>query len=297
MLAATLVAMSLFPSCANTQSGTPDTPNLTTWPAEQPTNAWQPTAILGLPTGALVVSDRAQTRLYFLEDPSKKPERLQNPSPSAVEWTALAGTPGLSFYALDGPGQKVHQYDLKGNYQGLAADLRDIAEEEALGRVEPYGLAVDGTGQILVSDGLGDRILVFDPSWDLVGLWGETGAELGAWRRPGRMVSYQTSTYVHDEGNNRVVCLGSLGEVLGSAEVHGALTALAAGAHGVFVATEGLRVTRLPIGRQKAKALRLPALGECDGENYVSALAVRGSSLFLSDGCHGRVIQLALNKD
>ena len=137
------------------------------WPEAPPDDAWRPVAVLLLPTGGMIVADQAQGRLFQLGSPRLGLDRLPSPDPPVVEWTALAPAVGLSFFALDGPGRIVHQYDYSGNYLGVAANLDAIAHAEGLGPVDPAGIAVDRAGQILVSDRMSDRILVFDASWNL----------------------------------------------------------------------------------------------------------------------------------
>jgi len=247
--------------------------------------------VLLLPTGELVVADRFQNRLFLLEGPDRNPLRLPSPGTAPVEWTALASAPGLSFYILDGPGRRVHQYDFRGNYLGQAVDLDAVTDAEDLGPLEPGGLAVDRSGRAMVTDRLGDRLLVFGPGWNLVDIRGETGSEPGTWRRPGAIaVGARAPFLVSDEGNRRLVLLDELGDVLAVRRLEEAARGVAVLAPGRYAASVGDRVLILDAALAPVASLRFPAGSSCV-PYATGALAGDAGSVFAGEGCSGRVIR------
>jgi hypothetical protein len=240
----------------------------------------------------VVIAETAQNRLFLLAARTASPFRLPAPGRTVVEWTALAPAPGLSFYALDGPGRRIHQYDLQGNYLGVALDLEALAAAEGLGPVEPGGLAVDAAGHAVVSDRLGDRLLVFGPGWSFLGVWGQSGSEPGSWRRPEAVaVGKQGPFLVADTGNRRLVLLDTLGDVL-------AVRVMDASPRGVaildadrYLVSVEDRVERMGKGLAFEGSTVLPP-GTCPGGSYATrALAGNARSLLAGEGCSGRVLE------
>ncbi len=261
------------------------------WPAPAPEDRWFPTALLPLSGGGWVVAETDQNRLFLLDASGRVTARLPSPGRAQVEWTALAPAPGLAFYALDGPGRAVHQYDLRGNYLGVAADLAQVAAQNGLGPIEPAGLAVDRSGLAVVTDRTGDRLLVFGPGWSFRGTWGQTGAEPGSWRRPGAVaVGDRPPFIVADEGNARVVLIDELGGPRGSrswAEPPRGVAVMGTG----FAVARGRVLDLLDATLAPRRALVLPATGPCDGRAYATTALGAGEGLLLAgEGCSGRLI-------
>lgn len=264
------------------------------WPSVAPADRWFPVAALLLPTGEVVVADTDQNRLFRMTGREDAPTRLPSPGQDAVAWTALSAAPGLAFYALDGPGQRIQQYDLHGNYLGLALDLERLAEDQRLGPVEPAGLAVDRSGHALVTDRLGDRLLVFGPGWSFLGVWGQSGADPGSWRRPGAVaVGARGPFLVADEGNQRVVLLDTLGDVLAVRDLNEAPRGVAVLSPERFAVSFGRVIEVMNGSLATVETHMLPGLGSCDGGSFVtSALAGSGDLLFVGEGCTGRLLQV-----
>ena len=270
------------------------------WPSAPTADRWSPVAAVRLPTGDLVVAEKAQNRLFLLRGRDSAPYRLPPPPESPVEWTALALAPGLSFYALDGPGGKIHQYDFHGNYLGEALDLKVAAARFELGPIDPVGLAVDRSGRTVVTDRLGDRVLLFGPGWSYLGTAGETGSAPGAWRRPGRAaVSDDGRFLVADEGNRRVVLLDGVGAVLEVLDTDDPPRGVVALGSGGFAISLGDRVEILDRGLALRESRVVGPGPECRGGSAYAteALAATADGVVVGEGCSGRLLEIGLRGD
>jgi hypothetical protein len=70
---------------------------------------------------------------------------------------------------------------------------------------EPDGVAVDGAGDVYVSDRENYRVQVFDPNGHFLGKWGLRGTGLGEFSLPSAIaVDCNGDVYVADTNNNRV---------------------------------------------------------------------------------------------
>jgi len=75
---------------------------------------------------------------------------------------ALATLGTLSIAVLDDENRRVLSYDLFGRLNGTLIDFEDPALQDAVGRIDPVGLASDRGGALYVPDAERDRIVVFD---------------------------------------------------------------------------------------------------------------------------------------
>jgi len=249
-----------------------------------------------LPTGTLVVADSDQNRLFQLTTRTGVPLRLPEPGRRPVAWTALSLAPGLSFYALDGPGRVVHQYDFQGNYLGVALDIEALAASLELGLVEPGGLAVDRAGHALITDRMGDRVLVFGPGFSFLGVWGQTGSDEGSWRRPGAVAVGNRGPYlVSDFGNQRIVLIDSLGEVIAIRDLSRAPRGVTALDQGRFAVSYGRVIEVLDGFLNTIETHSLPIVGNCEGGPFVTtALTGSRGTLIAGEGCSGRLLEVRL---
>jgi len=269
------------------------------WPSAKLSNPWTPVAALLLPTQDLLVADKAQNRLYLMHGRDGAPARLPEPSPGPVEWTALSGAPGLALYALDGPGGKVHQFDFKGNYLGVAVDFDVVALANGLGRVDARGLAVDRSGRAVVTDRQNDRVLLFGPGWSFLGVLGETGSGLGAWRRPAAAAASEKGFFlVIDEGNRRVVLLDVVGSVKAARDTKEVPQGVSALGPELFAIALDDRVDVVNAGLDLVATYPIPAGPRCRGASYATS-AVTGSEdrILVGEGCSGRLLELRIRGD
>ncbi len=269
------------------------------WPVPGPADRWFPAAILPLSDGNWAVAETDQNRIFLLDAAGRETARLPGPGRSRVEWTALAPAPGLAFYALDGPGRAVHQYDLRGNYLGVAVDLARVADDQGLGVIEPAGLAVDRSGLAVVTDRSGDRLLVFGPGWGFQGVWGQTGSELGSWRRPGAVaVGDRPPFIVADEGNSRIVLIDELGGVRGARSWAEPPRGVAALGREGYAVVSGSGVEILDGALVSRRVFALQGSGPCAGHTYATgAVGAAGGRLLVGEGCSGRLAAFRVSGD
>jgi hypothetical protein len=268
------------------------------WPASAPVDSWSPAAVLCLPTSDLIVADRNQNRLFRLRDPGTMPYRLPSPGTTPVEWTALSRAPGLSFYALDGPGRRIHQFDLNGNYLGVALDLDELADDRGLGSIDPAGLAVVRSGQAVVTDRFGDRLLAFGPGWVFQGEWGRTGSEPGAWRRPARVAAGDRPPFlVADEGNDRVVLVDDFGEVIATRDLPDSPRGVAVIDVDRYAVSYADVVEILDGHLDPVRRIPVPPGPGCASSPYVTtALDGGDDAVWAGEGCSGGVLQIPLEE-
>jgi DNA-binding beta-propeller fold protein YncE len=115
--------------------------------------------------------------------------------PSVAEGVVYVSTETGSVYAIGGSG--VAQPTAPGTAQetpdpagSAATPMVETTSLEFLWQITggaeplngPEGMAVDAEGNLYVIDSLNDRIQVFDPEGNSLGLWGETGSEPGQFR-------------------------------------------------------------------------------------------------------------------
>ena len=269
------------------------------WPGTALSNPWTPVAALLLPTQELLIADKAQNRLYLMHGHDTAPIRLPEPSPGPVEWTALSGAPGLAVYALDGPGGKVHQFDFKGNYLGVAVDFDAVALANGLGRVDARGLAVDRSGRAVVTDRQNDRVLLFGPGWNFLGVLGETGSGLGAWRRPAAAAASETGAFlVVDEGNRRVVLLDAVGSIKASRPTKEVPQGVSALGPDMFAIALDDRVDVVNESLVLLASYPVPAGPHCKGASFATpALTGNAERILVGEGCSGRLLELRIRGD
>jgi DNA-binding beta-propeller fold protein YncE len=95
----------------------------------------------------------------------------------------------------------------------------DLAER--VGPVEPRALTVDRSGNVLVTEAEGDRLLVFSPGWELLYVVGGFGGGAQDFEEPEGVAAAGERVFVADSGNGRVQVLDRLGRFLTTWELPG----------------------------------------------------------------------------
>jgi DNA-binding beta-propeller fold protein YncE len=140
--------------------------------------------------------------------------------------TALWVDGALAVWVLDQGNARVVKYDLEGRVIGVAVDLEADDVRNALGTVEPAGLAADRGGELFVTDAAADRVLAFDPLGAILDTRGGFGQASDRFGRPsGLAVDGRGRLLVADPGNRRVQLLDSFGGFLASFPLDSTLAA------------------------------------------------------------------------
>ncbi len=153
----------------------------------------------GLPGRVVLISSGGLSALEF-QEPARNPSFY--PSDIKVH--------GFFLYVIDEPGRTLLRFDKDGAYRDLLLNFN----EEILGRrVSPYGLDVDGTGRIAVTDIENHRVLVFDSYLSLEVAFGSYGSYAGQLDTPeGVSFTEAGDLVVADSGNMRVEFFGPGGD-------------------------------------------------------------------------------------
>jgi DNA-binding beta-propeller fold protein YncE len=146
-----------------------------------------------------------------------------------VVWSGNA----LAIWVLDQGNARVVKYDLEGRLLGVLVELRSEAVRGRLDLVEPLGLAVDQGGELFVTDGSADRVLLFDPLGAVLTPVGGFGTQAGRFDGPdGIAVDDKRRLLVAETGNRRVQLLDASGGAIAAAPLDPGMT----GKEGLLVA-------------------------------------------------------------
>jgi DNA-binding beta-propeller fold protein YncE len=205
----------------------------------------RPRALAPTASGGLLVTDTGNNRVQCLDAAGEflweaggmgtAEGRLRRPTGAAL-------ATGLEFLILDAGSRRIHQFHARGDYQGVILDFSRPDLVRKLGEVDPRGIAVDRTGNVLVTEREGDRLLVFSPSWELLYAIGGFGGGSESFEEPEGVIVAGERIYVADSENARVQVLDSLGRFLDTWPLPGGgrPLGLAVDAHGnLFVADAG----------------------------------------------------------
>lgn len=120
----------------------------------------------------------------------------------------VSAAPNGEFLLVNTNGTTIYKLNASGGVL-VQRDIRDIEAVGAGGAGKPNltDIAIDGEGNVYVTDEANDRVLKFDP--DVQGLlrwWGTEGSGLGQFRNPrGVAIGRDGFVYVADSGNRRIV--------------------------------------------------------------------------------------------
>jgi sugar lactone lactonase YvrE len=260
-----------------------------------------PTLLATDPRGRLLVADAARGTIFVYDGDESLGGWLADPTGGTgaggarfQDLRALVATTGLSLYVLDaGPGL-VHQYDLAHRPQGVALRLESTAVEARFGRVRAAALGIDRTGQPIVADREGDRLLVFDPHWSPRFEIGGPGSARGAFRDPAALAfGPDGRIYVADRGNGLVQVLDATGAFRTEHAFDKAPESLLVDGEGrLLVGDARGGVTRLEANGGRTRI----APGGDEGAAYL-ALSASGRRLYVSRPTAGRVDIYAVRAD
>ncbi|MDZ4805853.1 MAG: NHL repeat-containing protein [Candidatus Eisenbacteria bacterium] len=246
-----------------------------------------PTFLAVDPKGRLLVADEARGAIFAYDRPEDPPIGwLAAPigqsggSPRFVDIRGMVASAGLNLFVLDGGTGRIYQFDLSYEARGLVLDLAGERLVSRFGDIRATALAIDPSGQPIVVDAAGDRLLVFDPQWSPRFDLGGPGASAGGFRDPaGVAIGPGGRIWVADRGNRLVSVLDPVGAFLVEHEFDHAPESLAIDSSGnVYVGDAAGVVTIL--SRDGGRATMPP--GRAGGGTAYVALSPDGRRLFVA---------------
>jgi DNA-binding beta-propeller fold protein YncE len=162
----------------------------------------------------------------------------------------------------------------------------------------PAGIAVDGDGNVWVSDYALDRLVKFAPDGSLLGQWGGSGSALGQFNAPfGVAVDASNSVYVVDQLNSRVQRFANDGTVLSAWGAAGAAAGqlrtpfgVAIGSGHVYVADFGNdRVEVFSADGSLVSVIGAHGSGDGQFERPAGVAVASDGTLFVTDHFNDRI--------
>jgi DNA-binding beta-propeller fold protein YncE len=170
--------------------------------------------------------------------------------------------------------------------------------ERRLGEVDPRGIALDRSGNLLVTDREGDRLLVFAANRDLLYEAGGFGDGAQQLEDPEGVVTSPTRIFVADSGNGRVQVLNPQGRFQESWPLPGGgrPAGLAADGEGRLYVTDVERGRILvfdPKGHVIAEA-GAPGAGPAELHGPAGVCALAKGGIIVADSEHDRLVRFSL---
>ncbi|NIM19545.1 MAG: hypothetical protein GTO51_04095 [Candidatus Latescibacteria bacterium] len=162
--------------------------------------------------GDMFIADGLPGRILFINSIGNSGSEFQKPFRNPGFYPSDLKLHGFFLYAVDEVGRTLLRFDKDGAYRDLLLNFN----EEIIGRrVSPYGLDVDPTGRVAVTDVENHRILVFDSYLSLEVVFGNYGSYPGQLDTPeGVSFAGTGDLVVADSGNKRIQFFGESGELL-----------------------------------------------------------------------------------
>ncbi len=179
----------------------------------------RPAGLAATPVGGVLVADTGNTRVQHLDLEGKllwEAGGLGTAEGAMRRPLAVAAATSLAYLVLDATGNQVLEFHARGDYLGIGLQLDQAALTTHVGEIEPRGLAVDRSGNAIISDREGDRLLVFDPTWEFLYEVGGFGSGAQNFAEPEGLAVTAERLYVADSMNGRVQVLDALGGFLHS---------------------------------------------------------------------------------
>jgi len=151
--------------------------------------------------GRAFVADVSPARLVGLRVDDGLAQEFQNP-PTAGFYPADVGVRGFFLYAIDVTNRQLLRFDQTGTFRDVLVNFEQLASNR---RVSPFGLAVDETGRVAVTDIENHQVLLINNYLQLDLAFGNYGSYEGQLDTPrGVSFSPRGELLVADTGNARV---------------------------------------------------------------------------------------------
>lgn len=189
-------------------------------PAADAARALVPSGVTTDAFGRVWVADEAAHRiLWYSPDGTRLGEAgtLGSDPGQFRRPTDLVRLGSLGVAVLDVENRRVVSYDLFGRLLGVLVTLDDPSLRDAVGRVDPVGLAADRGGALMVADRDRDRVLAFDFSGAYLRTLGGVGSRPGSFRGlSGLALGPRGELVTAERTGARIQRLDAGGRVIGS---------------------------------------------------------------------------------
>jgi len=125
--------------------------------------------------------------------------------------TAVAVATGLTYLVLDSLAGRVLEFHARGEFLGVGLDFSLPALADRLGEVEPRDIVVLPSGNAIITDREGDRLLMFSPDWEFLYEVGGFGYDAESFQDPEGLAANRDYIWVADSMNGRVQRLDIFG--------------------------------------------------------------------------------------
>jgi hypothetical protein len=159
--------------------------------------------------GLAIIADTSPPRLVSHDSRTDACQEFQAPG----EWPAFrpsdVSVRGFFVYAVDETDRLLLRWDASGTYRDVLLSFDDLAERR---RVSPYGLDVDASGRVAISDVENHQILVLDTYLEVDVAFGNYGSFDGQLDTPhGVSFTPRGELLVADTGNARLQVFSDAG--------------------------------------------------------------------------------------
>jgi len=259
----------------------------------------RPLTLALAPAGGILVTDAGNVRVQCLDEAARWRWEAggAGTDEGALQRPLAAAASGLEVLVLDGGRGRVLQFHARGEYLGVVLDLSAPDIERRLGEVDPRGIAIDRSGNILITDREGDRLLVFAANHDLLYATGGFGEGEQQFEDPEGVVAGPTGIFVADSGNARVQVLDPQGRFRASWPLPGGgrPTAIAVDAAGRVCVTDAERGRVLVFDRHGRALAEAGAPGSGPGAlRGPAGVCAIGEQVIVADSENDRLVRFRL---
>ncbi len=159
--------------------------------------------------------------MYVLDTNNHRVQKFDAARNFVKEWGSQGAAPGQfnepwgiavakdgTVYVADTWNHRIEKFDKDGNFLaqwGVFGDVGTAWDENLLQLYGPRAIAIDGDGNLWVSDTGNERMIQFSPTGEPLDVYGGVGGEIGQFLEPvGLTIDTQGNFYVADTWNNRI---------------------------------------------------------------------------------------------
>lgn len=152
--------------------------------------------------GVAFVADGSPGRVIAFNLVGATAQEFQSPRGVTGFYPTDVAVRGFFVFAVDEPSRRLLRFDNSGSYRDVLIDFANVVDGR---RVSPYGLAVDESGRIAVTDVENHQVLLYDSFLDLEVSFGNYGSYTGQLDSPeGISFTHSGDLLVADTGNRRL---------------------------------------------------------------------------------------------